>query len=198
MASRRMWFDRATRAILAQMPGARSIAPLLTAPLCAALLTLGCCGTAGAAAVTRHDTPSLRSPLLWATIDACNPPDQPDTIGVRGSMPGDGSSAQEMYMRFELEYRDPVSGLWTAVADDGDSGFVAVGSARYRFRQAGQSFQFSPAAGASPYRLRGMVSFRWQRGTTVLRTVTLYTSPDHDSGAVADPAGDSSATCVTS
>ena len=48
----------------------------------------------------------LQSPQLWATIDGCNPSDQPNTVGVRGSMPGDEQSKDEMYMRFRLQYLD--------------------------------------------------------------------------------------------
>ncbi len=32
----------------------------------------------------------LHSRELWATVDVCNPKDQPNTVGIRGSMPGDG------------------------------------------------------------------------------------------------------------
>jgi len=46
----------------------------------------------------------LDSHELWATIDVCNPADQRNTVGIRGSMPGDGQSHDRMYMSFRLQY----------------------------------------------------------------------------------------------
>ena len=48
----------------------------------------------------------LRSRELWSTIDVCSPAAQPNTVGVRGSMPGDRHGHDKMYMRFRLQYMD--------------------------------------------------------------------------------------------
>ena len=73
-------------------------------------------------------TPSalLRSRELWATIDVCNAPKQPDTVGIRGSMPGDGKPADKLYMSFGLEYLDAVN-QWAALPS-ASSGWVLVGA----------------------------------------------------------------------
>jgi hypothetical protein len=137
----------------------------------------------------------LHSRELWATVDVCSPKDQPNTIGVRGSMPGDGHSKDVMYMRFRVQYLDATTKRWLNLTQGADSGFTRVGSAQLA-RQAGRSFQFAPAAGKSAFTLRGSVTFQWRRGTTVLKTATAPTTAGHTSLAGADPRGFSAATCA--
>jgi hypothetical protein len=137
----------------------------------------------------------LHSRELWATVDVCNPKDQPNTIGIRGSMPGDGHSKDVMYMRFRVQYLDATTKKWLYLSQSADSGLTKVGSAQLA-RQAGRSFQFAPASGKSSFTLRGSVVFQWRRGTTVLRTLTVPTTSEHKSLAGADPHGYSAATCT--
>lgn len=140
----------------------------------------------------------LHSHELWATIDVCSPADQPDTVGIRGSMPGDtlkgaGKRAGEkMYMSFRLQYMS-ASGQWLDLA--GGSSFVAVGSAASA-RQGGTSFDLKPVAGKPAVTLRGVVDFEWRRGRTVAVSAEQPTSAGHKSLAGADPADFSAATCV--
>jgi len=138
----------------------------------------------------------LSSRELWATVDVCNPSDQPDTVGVRGSMPGDGHQHDTMYMRFQLQYLEAKTGTWTDLLHGGDSGFIAVGSAK-SVRQGGTSFQLgAPVAGKPAYTLRGLVTFQWRHGTSVLHEATRMTSAGHQGVADADPAGYSAAQCA--
>lgn len=136
-----------------------------------------------------------RSRTLWATVDVCSPADQPNTIGIRGSMPGDGRSGDTLYMRFRVQYQEPTSRKWVDVARGGDSGFVKVGGAQVA-RQDGQSFRF--ARGGQAFTLRGYVSFQWRRGATVLGTIARATGAGHMSLAGADPKNYSAATCKLS
>lgn len=136
-----------------------------------------------------------RSPALWATVDVCNPSDQPNTIGIRGSMPGDGRSGDTMYMRFRVQYEESSSKRWVNVAHGADSGFMKVGSAQIA-RQAGQSFRF--AAGSQAFTMRGYVSFQWRHGASVLGTIARATAAGHKSLAGADPKNYSAATCKLS
>jgi hypothetical protein len=133
-----------------------------------------------------------RSRALWATVDVCNPKDQPNTIGIRGSMPGDRRHADTLYMRFRVQYQDPSSHRWVNVARGGDSGFLKVGSAAVA-RQDGQSFRF--AAGGTAFTLRGYVTFQWRRGRSVLGTIGKPTGAGHHSLAGADPKNYSAAVC---
>ena len=137
----------------------------------------------------------LRSRQLWATIDVCNPFDQPDMIGIRGSMPGDGTPRDAMYMRFRLEYLLAATKRWMPLATGVEPVYVSVGTAKSA-RQAGRSFQLVPVPGKPPFTLRGVVSFQWRRGASVVLSTSRPTSAGRQSLAGADPAGFSAATCL--
>jgi|ERR1700691_1845391 len=155
----------------------------------ASLLAAGvlCAATAGLAA------PQKKSNELWATVDLCNTAKHPDTIGIRGSMPGDGHAHDAMYMRFLVQNLDATTHTWADIGRSADSGFVLVGSAALT-RQAGRSFEFKPTA--TPYTLRGMVEFQWHHADRTVRVVTLPTTADRTSLAGSEPQGFSAATCV--
>jgi len=128
----------------------------------------------------------LHSHELWATIDVCNPADQPNTVGIRGSMPGDGHAHDKMYMSFRLQYMN-ASSQWVNLASGASSGFVAVGSGASA-RQGGTSFELKPVAGKPAVTLRGVVDFEWRQGKKVEVSGTEPTSAGHKSLAGADPA----------
>jgi hypothetical protein len=140
-------------------------------------------------------TALLRSRELWATIDVCNPHDQPDYVGVRGSMPGDKRPHDKMYMSFKLQYLDAATKKWIDLVRGGTPAFTYVGPGS-SVRQGGSSFQLVPRAGQPAYTLRGVVSFRWRRGSRVLGSATRTTTAGHKSVSGADPAGYSTASCV--
>ena len=137
----------------------------------------------------------LHSRELWATVDVCNPKDQPSTVGIRGSMPGDGNAKDVMYMRFHVQYLDATTNQWIDLSKEADSGFVKVGTAQLA-RQGGRSFTFAPSTSKSAsFTLRGEVVFQWRKANTVLLTTTMPTTAGHTSLAGADPKGFSAATC---
>jgi hypothetical protein len=164
-----------------------------------AAVTLLAAGTAVAAPVPAKPGKGhsiLASRELWATVDVCSPPDQKDTIGVRGSMPGDGAASETMFMRFRIQYRDAKTGKWLDVAAGADSGWINVGSSSFRVRQAGRSFVFRPAPRTPAYRLRGLVFFQWRKANKAVRTTQRYTAGGHLSAAGADPKNYSASTCI--
>ncbi len=144
------------------------------------------------AAATRVRTP--HSPLLWATVNTCDTSDHPDTVGVRGSMPGSGIAKERMFMRFSLEYLSSPDGTWRPIGKNGDSGWIAVGSGKYRSRQSGRNFTVRPPA-TGAFRLRGLVRFEWRRGSRVTASARHHTAQGHPGTAGADPAGYSAASC---
>lgn len=152
-------------------------------------------------ASTKASTPTalerllLHSHELWATIDVCDPADQPDTVGVRGSMPGDGYAHDSMFMSFRLQYFDGATKAWVNLSSGASSGFVAVGGGGAA-RQAGTSFELKPVAGKPAATLRGVVDFQWRRGKKILVSAAEPTSAGRKSLAGADPAGYSAATCI--
>jgi hypothetical protein len=137
----------------------------------------------------------LDSHELWATIDVCSPKNQLDTVGVRGSMPGNGAPHDKMFMSFRLQYMDATSKRWVDLVSGSTPTFVPVGGGGAA-RQDGQSFQLVP--GKTPATLRGVVDFEWRRGGTVLASAARPTTSGRKSLAGADPKSFSAATCVIS
>ena len=137
----------------------------------------------------------LRSRELWATIDVCNPADQRDYVGIRGSMPGDRKAHDKMYMSFRLQYMETKSDRWVDLSSPKAPVYVYVGPGS-SVRQGGRSFLLVPRPGKPAVTLRGVVSYQWRRGKTVVQSGTRTTSAGHKSLAGADPANYSAASCA--
>ena len=144
---------------------------------------------------TAHAGTIDKSRHLWATVNICDTQNNPDTIGIRASIPGSGKANERMYMRFRVQFFSQVDQKWhNFLAAGTRSEWVSVGSARYKARQSGWSFPFELQPGQE-YELRGAVSFQWRRGTKVVRSAAKRTSKGHRT-ALSDPEGYSAATCV--
>jgi hypothetical protein len=141
-----------------------------------------------------HERALLDSRELWATIDVCGPADQRNTVGIRGSMPGDGKAHDRMYMSFRLQYMN-ADKRWVDLSGGASSGWVGVGGGASP-RQGGTSFELKPVAGKPAVTLRGVVDFQWRHGKTIVQSATEPTSTGHKSLAGADPQGFSAATCI--
>jgi hypothetical protein len=128
----------------------------------------------------------------WATINVCDTAKQPDTIGIRASMPGTPKGAK-LLMRFRVQYKDGDD--WLDVAGT-DSGWrtVGVGNAKGTPVEYGWSFTFAHAT--NPVTLRGVVKLRWRRGDVLPKQQEIATEAGHRSSAGADPADYSAATCA--
>ncbi len=135
----------------------------------------------------------LRSRELWATIDVCNTAKQPDTIGVRGSMPGDGRNHDVMTMTFHLQYLNAVN-QWVELGSGQSSAPVIVGGGETT-RQGGWSFTIGPRTGKSLFTLRGIVDFKWMHGNHVLQSARKPTTVGHEVREGAEPKGYSTASC---
>jgi hypothetical protein len=133
--------------------------------------------------------------FLWATVNVCDTRSSPNTIGIRGSMPGWRDARETMWMRFQVQYLSDVDHRWHEVTEGGDSGFVPVGSGRYKARQAGRSFRIDPNNGKTVV-VRGRVSFEWRLRGAVLRRAVERTRRGYESSAGADPPGYTAATCT--
>jgi hypothetical protein len=150
---------------------------------------------APACAAARQGDSILHDKRLWTTINVCDTVGHPDSIGIRGSMPGDGDRTEVMFMRFQVQLFDGAAARWHNL-DGADSGFVAVGSAR-KARQSGNTFTVTPPRpGAAPYLLRGVVTFEWREAGQVVRHARRSTTAAHPNTAGSDPAGFTSATCM--
>jgi hypothetical protein len=158
-----------------------------------ALIATGALVAVAGALARSSLTPLAKSPERWATVDVCNTPHPPDTIGIRGSMPTDGHPHDAMYIRFQVQSLDATTKQWADLGKSADSGFVLIGAAAYT-RQAGRTFEFKPTP--SSYTLRGQVEFEWRRDGHPVHLVSLSTTAGHKSLAGAEPKGFSAASCM--
>ena len=149
----------------------------------ALIISVALLALAPSAAQARDATP-------WATINVCDTAKQPDTIGVRASMPGSPKGVR-LSMRFRVQYKVDEN-TWADV-QDADSGWRALGVAKGVPAESGWTFSFSKPD--KPVTLRGVVRFRWRKGDALPRTAEVATEGGHRSSAGSDPVGYSAATC---
>ena len=165
-----------------------------------------------AALVAAPPAAAEQSPL-WATVNVCDTAGSPNAMGVRASMPGNGS-AQRMYMRFSATWYSRSKQAWYPVAGEGRSDWIYVGRADVRARQAGYTFEFSaPQHPGSTFIVRGAVEMEWRkvrrprtrRGRRarrareiVVRKSSTTTRNGIENVGVGDPPGTSEGLCVIS
>jgi hypothetical protein len=177
------------------VPSVITLTVVLATVLTLAAPALGASATPQAGPKSTSVRSLLASHELWATIDVCNSPHHPNTVGIRGSMPGDGKAHDKLYMSFRLQYLNTATNAWIDLASGATPAFVPVGVGATA-RQGGTSFQLVPVAGKPAVTLRGVVDFQWRRGGKVLQSAARPTAAGHKSLAGADPAGYSAATCL--
>lgn len=148
------------------------------------------------------------TPELWATVNICDTARLPDSMGIRASMPGNGTD-QRMWMRFTSEYWSRSRQAWTAVSGSGISPWVYAGSAQYARRQAGWTFAFSAPPEGVAFTMRAHVEFEWRARQAsvakraskrsrarVLRSVIRATETGIEGVDGGDPTGTSKAACL--
>lgn len=190
-------FSRSTpRSARGYRPGVRSAAVASLAVLAAAGGALtGSVDPADAEREAHASRSVHQSKHLWATVNVCDTARRPNTVGIRASMPGSGRRGERMWMRFQVQYLSSADGRWHNVGPGGDSGFVDVGSARYRARQAGRNFVLKAPPAGRTYQVRGAVTFEWRRAGETVRRARKRTRRVKRSTAGADPRGFSAAVC---
>ena len=149
---------------------------------------------ASAAKAPKTPQPKLTGPNLWATVDVCNTAAHPNTIGIRAAMPGTGDAKEQMYMQFVVEYQSS-SGHWHYFDHGGETGYIALGSAKAHSSQAGQDFRLA-ANHTATYVLRGVVLYQWRLDGRIVTSTVRSTSSGHDPSAGSDPPGFSASTCT--
>lgn len=136
-----------------------------------------------------------KSPDLWATINVCDTPKHPNTIGVRGSMPGLGNRRSRLALRIVVQYKNKQDGTWRAGGAGADSGWKRIGSTLRQVIESGQNFTFKPPTDGGSHLLRGEVRFRWTRKGKVVARQRRITQAGHKTTAGADPKRYSAAQC---
>ncbi len=147
--------------------------------------------------------PAAAEPVkhLWATVNRCDTPGSPNTIGVRASMPGT-KSPRRLYMRFRVQFYS--STRQDFVPTDSSSRWLRVGSGRARATQSGFNFRFDDPPPGEEFVLRGVVQFRYtakrrRNGKTRWRVVRQYerlTRSGQRGVQASDPVGASHALCI--
>jgi hypothetical protein len=101
------------------------------------------------------------TPELWATVNICDTKAAPDSMGIRASMPGNGTK-QRMYMRFSAQYWSRSLQDWAPVSGTGTSPWVFAGSAEFARRQAGWTFEFAAPPPGITFTMRATVEYEWR------------------------------------
>jgi hypothetical protein len=149
---------------------------------------------------------------FWATVNICDTANSPNALGIRTSVPGNGSS-ERIWARFTAQWWSGAAKEWKTVGGSGMTDWNYVGTADMSARQAGWTFRFvQPPAGAT-YVMRGVVELEWRddvqarrasrarkarraQRVAVVRERTLLTETGMQGVQGGDPAGTSKAMCL--
>ncbi len=153
-------------------------------------------GTVTTTAAKKPKRTNLKtSPDLWATINVCDTAKHPNTVGVRGSMPGLGNRRSHLALRITVQYKSKTDGKWHNGGAGADSGWKPIGSTLRQVIESGQDFTFKPPTDGGSHLLRGSVRFRWSRSGKVITMRRRVTEAGHKTTAGADPKGYSATQC---
>ncbi len=84
---------------------------------------------------------------LWATVNICDTKGSPNALGVRTSVPGNGTN-QRIFARYTAQWWSGEKQEWLTVGGSGVTDWTFVGDADMSSRQAGWTFRFvQPRAG---------------------------------------------------
>ena len=108
----------------------------------------------------RSDGGKRRRPF-WATVNICDTAKSPNALGVRTSVPGNGTG-QRIFARYTAQWWSAAEQEWLTVAGSGVTDWVALGRADMSSRQAGWTFRFVQPPAGTTYVMRGIVELQWR------------------------------------
>jgi hypothetical protein len=147
---------------------------------------------------------------FWATVNICDTTRSPNALGVRTSVPGNGSD-ERIWARYTAQWWSSAAQEWKTVGGSGVTDWVFVGSADMSARQAGWTFRFVQPPSGSTYVMRGVVEYEWRdevgsarrarrahraQRVGVVRERTILTETGMQDVQGGDPAGTSKAMCL--
>jgi hypothetical protein len=156
---------------------------------------------------------------FWATVNVCDTENQPNALGVRASVPGNGTD-ERIYARYTAQWWSAAAQEWKTVGGSGMTDWIFLGTADMTSRQAGWTFRFVQPPQGTTYVMRGVVELQWRdlvqaarksrrarksRGhrrarraqrVAVVRERTLLTETGKKGVQGGDPAGLSKAMCL--
>ena len=117
---------------------------------------------AGAARSTskRADADESNRPF-WATVNVCDTAKSPNALGVRTSVPGNGSD-ERISARYTAQWWSGAKQKWVTVGGSGVTDWVLLGAADMTSRQAGWTFHFLQPPAGTTYVMRGVVELQWR------------------------------------
>ena len=153
---------------------------------------------------------------FWSTVNICDTSGSPNALGIRTSVPGNGS-AERIWTRYTAQWWSGAAQEWKTVGGSGVTDWVYMGQADMTARQAGWTFRFVQPAAGTTYVMRGVVEVQWRDGpstarearrpgtmrrrrkarrASVVRHRTLLTETGMQGVQGGDPAGTSKAMCL--
>jgi hypothetical protein len=105
---------------------------------------------------------------FWATVNICDTQKSPNALGVRASVPGNGSK-QRIFARYTAQWWSAAKEQWLPVGGSGITKWIFVGNADMSSRQAGWTFHFVQPPEGKTYVMRGVVQFQWRGRPRVAR-----------------------------
>jgi hypothetical protein len=150
---------------------------------------------------------------FWATVNICDTSTSPNALGIRTSVPGNGSG-ERIWARYTAQWWSGAAQEWKTVGGSGVTDWLYMGPADMSARQAGWTFRFVQPPSGTTYVMRGVVEFEWRdeapaarrarrsrsaRGAqrvAVVRQRTLLTATGMQGVQGGDPAGTSKAMCL--
>jgi hypothetical protein len=98
---------------------------------------------------------------FWATVNICDTEASPNALGVRASVPGNGSD-ERIFARYTAQWWSSAAQEWKTVAGSGVTDWVRLGDADMTSRQSGWTFRFVQPAAGTTYVMRGVVELEWR------------------------------------
>jgi hypothetical protein len=116
---------------------------------------------ASAARAKTEDALDPKVRPLWATVNICDTQRSPNALGVRTSVPGNGSN-QRIFARYTAQWWSSAKQAWQTVGGSGVTDWVPLGNADMTSRQAGWTFHFVQPPAGKTYVMRGAVELQWR------------------------------------
>jgi hypothetical protein len=150
---------------------------------------------------------------FWSTVNICDTEASPNALGVRTSVPGNGSD-ERIYARYTAQWWSGAQQEWRTVGGSGVTDWIYIGDAGMSAQQAGWTFRFVQPPAGTTYVMRGVVEFEWRdqvraarkarksrrarksQRVSVVRQRTLLTETGMTGVQGGDPAGTSKAMCL--
>jgi hypothetical protein len=98
---------------------------------------------------------------FWATVNICDTKNSPNALGIRTSVPGNGTK-QRIYSRYTAQWWSEADQEWLTVEGSGMTPWIPVGNADMASRQAGWTFTFVQPPEGTTYVMRGVVELEWR------------------------------------